>query len=228
MCLILIKPKGVEMSSKFYGFMSEAFSFNRDGCGFAIKKDGQDKLLMNKNNIDVVNFGIMIRETEPNINDELVIHLRKSTHGKINRVNCHPFAMDKPQLTLVKGIVDVPLVFHNGIIHSHGTSQYSDTFTFVQTELIPKGIEKIKKNPPECLGYNNKFAIMKPGRDNRVELIGDFYKHKITGFIFSTTSYNNSVTTLDTEKVGFEYYENHKESVKNRRIMSYGYGGYYD
>jgi hypothetical protein len=123
MCIIIFKPKGkiIELP-----LIKEEWDRNPDGAGFAVKLENRKYPIFFKK-------GFM--ELEHLLNDpdfskfnskefELVLHLRKATHGGISPLLCHPFPLiGRNRLTGYSTAV----IFHNGVFGVKVPKGKSDT-----------------------------------------------------------------------------------------------------
>ena len=99
MCVIVRKPKGVEISN---GTLRHCWQANKDGAGFMYAEDG--KLVFKKG---LMSFASFLREYQAcNPKDkDMLIHFRYATHGAVANEQTHPF--------IIHGDIGV---MHNGII----------------------------------------------------------------------------------------------------------------
>lgn len=121
MCLIIHKPRGVEIPADL---LEAAVSLNRDGWGL-MGFSPQGNLLVERH-AQVVLADIL--DTERRHRDaEYVLHLRKRTRGAANADNAHPFK-----------VVDGVYVMHNGTIKlDTRVAGMSDSWHFVSDILRP-------------------------------------------------------------------------------------------
>ena len=168
MCVIIIKPKGVEMPPK--SELMLAFQTNPHGCGF------------------VSSNGVYVRTMRFNVlyeslrhvgkNDACIIHFRYATHGSPKVSNCHPFK---------KGDI---YFAHNGVIHIPTKDDMTDSETEFNKVLYPAaakyGIEsdKFGQIVYQEIGYS-KFAFMQNGR---IWLFGRFIEYN--GLYYSNLNHH--------------------------------------
>jgi glutamine amidotransferase len=120
MCLAIYKPAGLDIPKSN---LKNAFESNNDGCGLCWAEDGQ--LHVEKG---MLAFDTFYEIYEAHKEAPMLIHFRKSTHGKKDTENCHPFLFNDGQLALI----------HNGVIPIKCSEDgYSDTWHFVNKVLEP-------------------------------------------------------------------------------------------
>jgi len=175
MCIIIAKKRGVE-----YGDISESIResayFNSDGGGFALKRDGEQIIMLDKGFFDAE---VLIKKLETlkiKENDELMIHLRFATHGPANMRNCHPFVVhhDREEARLISGMVEDMVVTHNGVLNKYtfDTDVVSDTCNFVTKLMGNKHVKNMVRETPETFEdlfedsiEGDKLAIMYPDKE---------------------------------------------------------------
>jgi hypothetical protein len=124
MCVIIHKPAGVKLHEYIY---ANSFNRNPDGAGFSYVKDG--KLEVVKGIMTLKGFMDAIEGIE---DQELLIHFRKMSKGKVSEENCHPFLIsseESPEYSYA--------VVHNGTLSWHSTADRSDTSFFVEQFIKP-------------------------------------------------------------------------------------------
>lgn len=89
MCVIVYKPRGREINNLD---LYDCYLSNPDGCGYMYQDD--DQVIISKGYFDLA---AMLKDVESNIDDikgsDIVFHFRIATSGKIDKRNCHPFAV---------------------------------------------------------------------------------------------------------------------------------------
>lgn len=171
MCVIIIKPAGVEMPSE--QILRQAYRANPDGCGF----------VSDTNYYRTMNFDKFMKKLKKCSNDEnVIIHFRLATHGSVRLGNCHPF-------TDRKGLYFA----HNGILNVAPYGDMTDSETAFIRHISPacrKFGYKSKKFDEicKCIAGGSRFAFLKNGV---IKTIGEYYKYK--GCMYSNTRfvYNN-------------------------------------
>lgn len=196
MCLIIVKPLGTPMIDDILKVVKGASKSNSDGFGFSLKSDylTESSLYLDKGYMDVDSMIKAIESLNIDDSDELMIHLRMATHGKVMPTNTHPFIVtdNETELNTLTGAVNKPIVAHNGYFSITCEKDYSDTWTWVKNKLSNQMIfdaitdMTTEFNPnviKNHVGYSNKIAIMFPDKD--IQLIGNgwvedngvFYSH---------------------------------------------------
>ena len=158
MCVAIYKPK---KSTIKYEDLLACHETNPDGMGFAVVID--NKLLTHR---QMDNFPSFFKLLDDYQNEQIVIHFRISTHGKINRANCHPHLINN-------GMDNKSIAFaHNGILSKYtpnAKSKVSDTVIFRKTMLEPlvqKYPDAIFKDQHlikllgEAIGRGNKLVLL--------------------------------------------------------------------
>lgn len=157
MCVIIVKPAGVEMPSR--DILDAAHCANRDGCGFVSTFHHKKTL----------SYPVFLRElSQVKQTEACIIHFRLATHGSVKTANCHPFRRD-----------DV-FFAHNGILDIRPTDDMTDSETAFARHIYPAiakyGYDDDMKDYviSNIIGFS-KFAMMRHG-DTEVKMYGDFIK----------------------------------------------------
>ncbi len=120
MCLAIYKEGGLRIAEKA---LRCGYESNNDGCGIAWVEDG--KIHIEKGMLTWDAFWGLYQQHEQH---PMLIHFRKSTHGKKNEANCHPFLFNDGKLALI----------HNGVLPIKcSEGDYSDTWHLVYKDLEP-------------------------------------------------------------------------------------------
>ena len=116
MCVICVKPKGVEMPSR--EIIRAMYRANRDGCGFCTPT----KYYRGHS------FGAFMQNVREVRRDEpCIMHFRLATHGSVKRSNCHPF-YDAETGTYFA---------HNGILNVIPYKDTTDSETAFRSLFVP-------------------------------------------------------------------------------------------
>lgn len=209
MCIAILSPKGTQLSEET---LQICWLNNYNGAGFSYNDDN-GVLHTVKEMKDFDKFYSKyeaIRAKFPN--STMLIHFRISTHGVINRTNCHPFKVNK----------DLAFI-HNGVIREvEDDKKYSDTNMFNRTILrkIPgldikmlrsKGMKKLMG---EFIDYS-KLVFM--DSDNNYAIINEDKGHwGEDGIWYSNDSYKKVKDTIDFGG----------RSVSRSSLGGGSYGGY--
>lgn len=162
MCVIIYKPKGVDMPSR--SILNKAYSKNPHGCGYVATGSSYKTCLYRD---------FLKRLGTVGKDENCIIHFRLATHGSICTENCHPF-----------NIGDVYFA-HNGILNIKPKADMTDSETAFKQIIYPAitqyGLDSIEVNDviAGLIGFS-KFAIM---QNNNVRLYGDY--RKIKGIYYS-------------------------------------------
>ena len=127
MCIAILKPANKSVKKKN---LKESFLNNKDGAGYLYSRDGI--LNIYKGFFTFNDFWKSYTENVINNGNPITaIHFRITTHGLVNRTNCHPFRISQNL-----GVI------HNGIISEvDDHAKKSDTWVFNETILktLPEG-----------------------------------------------------------------------------------------
>lgn len=146
MCVIIIKPRGVEMPPKYE--LKRAAMHNPHGFGF-VSSGGVYMRTMD--------FDSFYKEVKKVGKDECcIMHLRIATHGSHKMDNCHPFK---------KGDI---YFAHNGVLDIRPHGDMTDSETAFQDILYPAAVEHGLGSPEFSLVVKriigrSKFAFMQGG-----------------------------------------------------------------
>ena len=212
MCIIIIKPKGVELPP--LEILENCFNYNRDGAGYAYYSSSS-----NNKNVHIrkgyMNFNSLMQSinTVDNIPDTtMIIHFRISTSGKVDKGNCHPYPINSKGNMLRQKKVDCKMAMaHNGILSNYTNydSQLNDTQLFIQNTVsllyMAKGQKMFNDNhintSLDILRENSRLAFM--DNQGRVHKYGEWECD--CGCFFSNTSYLSHLPALP--KAGYKSYD---------------------
>lgn len=219
MCVIIVADKGTSKTSElFYTYIRTGATTNDDGLGFAYRKEGENKIFLSKGYFKVEELISDLTKSDLKDADELIVHCRIRTSGKVNDVNCHPFVIsDKmDEIIMLNGETDKPVLAHNGGFsdYTYNSSDFSDTYHFTrQVMSIPEVYALLKRDQATfeqlfkpIINYN-KIAILDP--QTGIKLIGYFtidangWQYSNSGCVPYTKS-KNYTTAVSEEDV----YEN--------------------
>lgn len=128
MCVIVVKPKGVQIRK---GYLKNCYLSNPDGAGFMYVKDGKVVILKGYFHFETF-YADFAKAEKINRKSPFVLHFRIATSGGVNYENCHPFKIDEHNAFV-----------HNGIFYNLSYANYnlSDTQVFNNTILqnLPTG-----------------------------------------------------------------------------------------
>lgn len=213
MCLISVLPKGTKKDTKeVYDFIKNGFNCNRDGSGFMYKRNGDNKITIDKGYFNLDKLIDNIKALKLKEEDELVIHHRIGTSGKVIGENTHPFLIsDKPEEINSKDItIDKPALVHNGMFYgildySSLNKDFCDSYAFARYIMTNKNVMDLLLNNKYLFKiiFNNiigsdKVCFLFPDRD--LVLLGDFIKDN--DYYHSNSGYCKSITNIG----GHNYY----------------------
>jgi len=237
MCLISVAKKGTQKNTKeVYDFIRSGAEYNTDGSGFMYKRPNEGVVHIDKGYFNIQAMIDKLASLNLTEDDELVIHHRTGTSGKISPENTHPFVIsDIPlEVEAVNLSIDKPAMVHNGMfsyIHElmWRNKDFSDTYAFARYVLGNKNLLNLYKEDPEyfqfifkgCIG-TDKICILFPEADRDLEMIGRFIEHN--GYFHSNSGY--CVATYDKggynwrkhqgTRIGFP--ENSSEEEKREKV----------
>ena len=192
MCIIAVKPGGVEIDEQARKWLENCAGANRDGGGL-MWSDG-DKVHWYKGFMgqDAFEKTLELGESLP-IDYPIAFHYRIATHGGISRATTHPFSILQGDEGLVKlnGESDVALV-HNGIISSMPLDP-----TYSDTQMLVRQINDIPDTEPNQVADivnvvgGGSYCVM---TKDRVTLIGYFTEED--DWFFSNSTYLRQAWSL--------------------------------
>lgn len=135
MCVIIYKPKNVELSEKY---IREGHRVNKHGFGVMYYDSDKKQIVVKKQaEYEIDDVCKLIKELK---DKEVVVHFRIMTHGSIKDENCHPFNV----LSKDKNAMEMWMM-HNGTIHdvkSDIKNDETDSNTWIRTVALPLLREK--------------------------------------------------------------------------------------
>jgi glutamine phosphoribosylpyrophosphate amidotransferase len=155
MCVIIYKPKGVEMPSNY--ILARAYGMNHDGCGIASPSHFYKGLSYNS-------FKRTLNQCS--VDEPVLIHFRWATNGSVSKKNCHPFYDSETGVYFA----------HNGVLDIQTDNDMTDSETAFREALLPViaryGLEsdETEKAVHRIIGFS-KFAFM---QDDKVLIFGAY------------------------------------------------------
>lgn len=212
MCLVSVLPKGtVKFSDEVVSFIKNGAESNNQGSGYAFKKSGSNLINVNKGFFNVDALIEAYKNENLEVDDEVIIHHRIGTQGRIDDENCHPFVVssDLKECVQIQTTTDKPVLAHNGMFRNltkYDVNGYSDTFSFANGLMsIPQIMDLYMNNKSEfeklfkdILGYS-KVVFLFPDRD--LMMSGEF--HEDNGYYHSNSGYKSWVVDVG----GSSFYE---------------------
>ena len=196
MCIIVAKPKNVEMPS--IETIENCFRRNPDGAGLMYVKDNQ--VIVDKGYMDIDSLLERLEKLKNELGVEdlkekaVVLHFRIGTAGKNDRETTHPFIItnDFDKLRATKITSSVGMV-HNGVIshYSYSKQTLSDTQLFIKHVVYPiSRLDKKFYEKQEILDMLQDLAGSKlcflDNKEN-IRYVGD--KIEDNGIIYSNSTY---------------------------------------
>ena len=164
MCVICVKPKGVEMPSK--EMLKAMYKANHDGCGFCTPTKSYKGL----------SLASFMREVKSvDINEPCIMHFRFATHGSVKRSNCHPFYDSETGTWFA----------HNGVLDVMPDKDMTDSETAFRKYFVPYikryGLDSDRtRYVIDQVRAYSRFAFLQ-GED--IRLFGDY--QQIEGCMYS-------------------------------------------
>jgi hypothetical protein len=156
MCVIIYKPKGIEMPSQ--QDLIKCFNTNPDGAGYMLPYN--NKVIIRKGFMTFDAFKKDINEIvkKYNINPTktpIVLHFRITTQGGVKKELCHPYPIcrDYDEMRALASECDIALA-HNGIISLTSESAYYGGYWDNNTK---KWVQGAKRE----LNYNDTMTFIK-------------------------------------------------------------------
>jgi len=112
MCIIVFKPKGIELPDE--NILRRCYQNNNDGVGIAIQRDN---IITIKKSLKWKTFN-KYQKRNARKEDNIIYHFRIATHGQINLQNTHPFIITRKGKEIDSDFIttEKPILAHNGII----------------------------------------------------------------------------------------------------------------
>lgn len=232
MCLAIVAPKNTDKNSDFlFKAIIKGSMTNRDGMGFAFKRNSTKKVYLSKGYKEVSALIDAIKSKKLGEQDELIVHARIGNKGAINEEMCHPFVASEnvEEILLNDKYVDKPVFIHNGTFNkvSKVNSNYSDTYYFAR-DVIGKPavmdflIQDTKTFSEIMSDYlnNSRVAILFPNTDRDLITLGTFIGD--SGYLFSNIGYRDTTHYNVGGQSSFdwgEYWE--RKDEEDRRARQY-------
>lgn len=192
MCIIAIKPKGVQFPSE--EILENMWYSNPHGAGMMWAEKGRVKI--SKGYMDFESFidGVDdLKEKLDVVDTPIVLHFRLATHGGIKPENCHPFPITGNIGVLQKLMCTTDVgVVHNGIISITPRAGISDTMEYILTQISV--MKSINRRFAENSGFL-KLVENAIGTDKmcfldcrgKISTVGNFVEDN--GMLYSNTGY---------------------------------------
>lgn len=229
MCIIAVKPSGVDMPSE--EIIDTMWSHNYDGAGYMWADN--NKVHINKGFMNLASLKESLRrfsKTHDVKTTPVVLHFRIKTDGKINAEQTHPFPITSNPDMLTATTCDTKLaVAHNGIIRNKPKNGMSDTMEYIVDALakfraIDKQFYKIDAYKDLIRNYTSwsRFAFL--DNTGHIETIGDFIEDN--GILYSNSGYKKRTYTTysawddDTDDYyNRAYFSDYLASIVSRKFI---------
>lgn len=200
MCLISVLPKGTKKNTeKVHKFIRNGAACNTDGSGFMYKKNGDTVVNVDKGYFNVEEMIKRLESLNLTEDDELVIHHRIGTSGKVCGENTHPFVISDngEEVSSERIVIDKPAMVHNGMFchirdFMSRNPDFSDTYAFARYIMGNKDILNLYNNTPDFFKKlfdsvigRDKICILFPNKD--LEKMGYFIEDD--GYFHSNGGY---------------------------------------
>ena len=186
MCILIHKPKGIDMPEREY--LKNCFGNNPDGIGIAWV-DNNGLTHIRKGFMKFKAFMKFIKPMSKVLKScDVIIHFRWATHGSVSPGNCHPFPIDvnlrNLRSTAYSGRFEV--LAHNGVIFEYGnvknSSDLSDTMILAK-RLHDQGIDS--NDIQKVISTGGKFCIS--DKEGNIKRYGHFVEDM--GIFWSNDTY---------------------------------------
>lgn len=211
MCLIAISPKGTDPYSDFFiNGLKNSAAINKDGYGYAFKKDNTKAVFFSKGFTSISSLIDELKSKKLNSDDELIVHLRMASAGKVAGYNSHPFELNynsgaDVSVNCIGKTTIFPVMFHNGTLNTFVNTKEdtSDSYNFANKFMKIKEIwkflvkDKVKfDNAFRMVLGTSRFAFL--SKETEMILLGDF--HTTQGYIYSARSYEEPTRPFNVHR----------------------------
>lgn len=210
MCIIVAKPKGVDLPSK--ETLRECFRGNPDGAGFMYQDKDKKKVIFKKGYMGFRRFYRDIMRTLEQGDVSMVMHFRITTHGGTSQANTHPFPISSNESDLIKlgGITDIAMA-HNGIISGYTDVKaptLSDTQLFIRdyVSVFKELNTDFYKNERvlDMLDTEARSKLCFLDKDGDITIVGNFINDN--GVLYSNGTYKSYAPTHVSPYRGYTGY----------------------
>lgn len=205
MCIAILNTKQTTLKKEI---LRNCWENNGDGAGILYIGTNK-KLSVFKEMVSFDNFYTNYIEIKKKYGkNNMVLHFRISTHGRINETNCHPFLVSD----------EVGFV-HNGMIYDvPNSTEYSDTYMFNETILknLKDGFEyqeTVLDMLETFIGSGSKLIFL--NNDDHYAIVNEKAGHWNMGCWFSNSSYKQVNSYVDFGGI-----------KKSKSSLGYGYGSW--
>jgi hypothetical protein len=191
--VIAVSPVGEKVVKGVFDRMWEA---NNDGFGMMYRAKG---------GVGVVK-GIMDKDEAWDVYSQLpkgvphVLHFRLATHGGVRPELTHPFVVDEKSPIVQEGVVDKPVLAHNGIWYAYAlkrsevrlkgpTSDSRVLAAWLGKQAVGRRVGDVLKEVYSEVVAAGRVVVMDPGA-KEIYVVGDWIRED--GLLFSNTSYRGA------------------------------------
>lgn len=200
MCIGIVKVAGVNPPNE--KILYNCFVNNPHGAGFVIHRNKEN--ILRKGFMTFDQFINEYNKINPKQSQQMLIHFRVASVGKISKQNCHPFLISDNYTELKKiSITDKKsFAIHNGTFKAFKKikhdSKYSDTIQFIKMlSNVLNNLDFFKLNQyDESINSlinlyvndnNSRFAVI--DSYGNIFKYGDWIKDEQTNLYFTNKSY---------------------------------------
>lgn len=186
MCIIMFKPKGVELPPDTT--FAACRHGNPNGMGYMFAKDGKVSIRKGFSKYNRMLDSVKLAVSDPK-KTPMVFHFRYGTAGYNNMGNCHPFPVCGDYKEMGKTRNECDLAFaHNGVfdIEDKKNDTVSDSMVFVKHILFPN-LELFEEESwiTDNLLGNSKIILMRG--NGKVTMFGEWQESE--GVYYSNYGY---------------------------------------
>ena len=190
MCVIIVKPYGIELPSK--ELLQKCWTENPHGAGFSVTRSGATMSSVEKGFLTFKHFYHFLTRYVTSKDDLVVMHFRWATHGYMSSGHTHPFPVSRYRSELEKLIYKTNIVvFHNGVIRmKRQPFNWSDTMFYIGGILAHMPTLDVQKIAEQTKG--SRLCIVNDGIPT---LIGEGWKED-DGCMYSNLDWKESKRKL--------------------------------
>jgi len=230
MCIIVAKPKGVDMPTD--EIIKTCFKNNSDGAGFMYQVNDYVKIEKGFMSVDKMLKRLHTLANKLDLkNKNVVLHFRIGTSGKNDKKTTHPFPISSEQKDLQTLSIHSQIAMcHNGILNDYvyTNSPLSDTQNFVKdyvSMLYELNVDflKNKKCQTHLADYIGSSKLAFIDSKDKLYLIGNFVADN--GIYYSNTTYKEC--RYSYYNYGYSYdslYDYDKYDYKDNYYISDNFG----
>ena len=232
MCLIIIKPKGVDLPSDIE--ILNAHICHSDGFGLAYN-DGSDATIK-KGAMGLADIFKILRSVDYPEQRDIIMHFRTGTTGSNTPSNCHPFPLshdvDALNATELKTRVAVA---HNGVLTEYSEysrreilpdipKDFTDTAAFIYDVLSQLGEKTVLSKPFRkliCTGYQN-LAFLTPTAYTWAGRFWSYEERLYTTSLITISHRTRELTKgmLDSAEFTPKFIQHLEHSLNDRTLLS--------